>query len=119
VLAVYWCLSEWLNADLGFIDDTDVYDGSHLAFINDKNVYYGGCFHNGNAVLQFAPTKKCSFHNAQKRYRSAHKIGGPKMPAKARTNSLLHLLFPEANGTTQLWWHWGCWGCATTSTTGL
>ena len=79
-----------LNADLGFIDDKDVYDGGHLGFIDDKDVYGGGRFHYGNAVLQFAPTKNCNFHTSQKRCRNTHKVGGPKMPAKARINFLLH-----------------------------
>jgi hypothetical protein len=84
------CRSEWLNADLGFIDDKDVYDGGHLGFIDDKDVYDGCRFHYGSAVLQFAPTKNCASHKSQKRYRNAHKVGGPKMPAKARINFLLH-----------------------------
>jgi hypothetical protein len=71
-------------------------DGGHLDFIDDKDVYDGGRFHYGDAVLQFAPTKNCAFHKSQKRYRNAHKVGGPKMPAKARINFLLHRLSPQA-----------------------
>jgi hypothetical protein len=80
----------WLNAELGFIDDSDIYGGSHLAFIHDKDVYGTGRFHCGNAVLHFTPPQNCVDHKSHKRYRNAHMVGGQKMPAKPRINFLLH-----------------------------
>ena len=62
----------WLNADLGFIDDKDVYDG--------------GRFHYGNAVLQLVSRKKCALYKCQKGF---DRVSAPKMPANTWID-LLH-----------------------------
>ena len=85
---------DWLNPELGFIDDSDIYGGSHLAFIHDKDVYGTRRFHCGNAMLHFTPPQNCVGHKSHKRYRNAHKVGGQKMPAKPRINFLLHWKIP-------------------------
>jgi hypothetical protein len=73
-------IREWLDADLAFIDDKDVYGGGHLSFVDNKDVYGSGRFHYGNAVLQIVPPQKSAFYKCQKGF---HRVGGPKMPANA------------------------------------
>lgn len=72
---------------MAFIDDKDVYGGGHLGFIDNKDVYSSGRFHYANAVLQFVSPKKCALYKCQKGF---DRVGGPKMPANAWIDLLLH-----------------------------